>query len=412
MRILAIATLYPVSSEDYAGQARHVSFRALVAAGHEIEVIRPQIRLYQWLSRDWRRKGGRDVPAAYTLDGVRVSCPRFWRPPGNWWRPYDALLRYGPIARVARAAHAVRPFDLIYGCELMPDGVVAVRLARELGLPVMLSSIGSDAHTYPYQSRRAMSATQSTLKAADLILVEGEGALADVRRLSRETAPVHVFSRGIDLSRYAHAPPRDDKRRELGLPLDQRLIVFVGALNEGKGVRVLVEAYGRLRGKIGDVDLVCVGTGPLVEWIRSEASKHGWGDNLHLIGRRPYTEVPHILSACDVFCLPSFAEGLPKSVVEAMAAGLPIVATEVGGTPDVMQYGPCGVLVSPRDADALADALTRVLANPEEAARMGRTGREIAYAHFDTVKNAQDLLKLAEKAIARGRERMASEKGS
>lgn len=412
MRILAIATLYPISPDDYAGQARHVSFRALASLGHGIEVIRPQIRMYQWLSRDWRRKGGRPVPATYTLDGVSVSCPRFWRPPGNWWRPYDALLRYGPVARVARAAHARGPFDLIYGCELMPDGVVAVRLARELGLPVMLSSIGSDAHTYPYQSRRAMSSTLATLKAADLILVEGAGALADIGRLSRDTAPVHVFSRGIDLSRFDNAPPRDVKRLELGLPPDRKLIVFVGAINEGKGVRILVEAFGRLRGRMRDVDLVCVGTGPLVEWLRAEASSHGWGDNLHLIGRRPFTEVPHILLACDVFCLPSFAEGLPKSVVEGMAAGLPIVATDVGGIPDVMQHGPCGVLVPARDADALTDALTRVLANPAEAARMGRTGREIAYTHFDTVKNAQGILRLAEMAIARGRERMACGKGS
>lgn len=412
MRILAIASLYPLSHADNAGQARHVSFRALAAQGHDIEVIRPQMRLYQWISRDWRLKSGQIVPLSYQLDGVPVACPRFWRLPGKYWRPYEAGWRYGPVARLVRRSHGLKPFDVIYGCELVSDGVVAVRLGREMGLPVMLSSIGSDAHTYPYQSKRAMSVTCKVLRDADLILVEGAGAVEDIRRLTTDTAPIHVFSRGIDLSRFEGAPSRDDTRAKFGLPRGRKLIVFVGTLNESKGVRVLTEAFARIASRHADADLVYVGSGMLLEDIRTMAAASGLSHRVHLIGKRPFSEVPHILLACDVFCLPSFAEGLPKSVVEGMAAGLPVVATNVGGIPDVMSHGECGILISPRDVSGLAEAMDRLLANPDEAARMGSVGQAIAKTHFDTVKNAAGILRFAEEAIARGKARMARSKGS
>lgn len=411
MRILAIATLYPLSNDDYVGQARHVSFRALQAQGHEIHVVRAQRRLYQLLSRDWKRKSGQAVPRQYELDGVQVVCPRYWRLPGRRWRVKDAQWRYGSIRREVRRIHDQRPFDLIYGCELMPDGVVAVKLGRELNVPVMVSSIGSDAHTYPYESPLAMEMTCRVLREADLILVEGAGAEADVRKLASDIAPVRVFSRGIDLARLENAPARNDTRCAHALPINRKLVIFVGALNESKGVLDLVRAFTQLHGRHADADLVLIGAGSMSGVIRTEADAGGWGRRLHLLGRQPFSKVPHLLMACDVFCLPSHGEGLPKSVVEAMAAGLPVVATTVGGIPDVMSHGECGLLVSPHDPGGLASALSRLLANPVEAARMGKTGREVAYREFDTRKNASGILKFAEEAIARGKERMACSGG-
>ncbi len=412
MRILAIASLYPLAADDYVGTHQHLNFRSLIARGHEVEVIRPQMRFYQWLSRNWKRKGGRPVPRRYVLDDVPVDCPRFWRLPGRKWRAHEAAWRHAPIARVARRAHEHKPFDIIYGCELTPDGVSAVRLSRELKLPVMLSSIGSDAHTYPYQCERIMAQTRIVLRESDLILVEAEGAIADIRKLTEESAPVHVFNRGIDLARYQNAPSREEQRRNLGLPLRHRLIIFVGSVNEGKGVRVLAEAFTKVHSAFPDADLVFMGTGPLAEWLRKTAAAGGWRDRLHLLGRRPFTEVPQVLLACDIFCLPSFGEGLPKSVVEGMAAGLPVVVTNVGGIPDIMRHGESGIMIPPRDPEALAGALSRLLASPAEAARMGRTGREIAYREFDTDKNATGILKFAEEAIARGKARMAGMKSA
>jgi glycosyltransferase involved in cell wall biosynthesis len=196
-------------------------------------------------------------------------------------------------------------------------------------------------------------------------------------------------------------------RRQLKLPLDRRLIAFVGTLGEGKGIRVLMEVFARLQARFADTDLVLIGSGPLGGWLVEQAEGRPWGKRLHLLGRQPFYRVPQILTACDLFCLPSFGEGLPKSVVEAMAAGLPVVATTVGGIPDTVQDGHTGLLVPPRDEAALEVALARLLANSEEAQRMGRLGREVAYRDFDGESNAAGQVELAREAIERARCRIA-----
>jgi glycosyltransferase involved in cell wall biosynthesis len=304
--------------------------------------------------------------------------------------------------------HQRKPFEVIYGCELMPDGVAALIVGRTLGLPVMLSSIGSDAHTYPFLTKAAMPKTRWVVRNADLIVVEAEGAAAAVQRLVPEPLVIRAFNRGIDLERLREAPDRAEMRRQLNLPPDRRLIAFVGTLGEGKGIRVLMEAFERLHARFADADLLFIGSGPLGGWLAGQAEGQPWGNRLHLVGRQPFYKVPQILTACDLFCLPSFGEGLPKSVVEAMAAGLPVVATTVGGIPDAVRDGRTGLLVPPNDEAALEAALVRMLANPEDAKRMGELGREVAYREFDGEKNATGQIELAREAIERAKQRSSA----
>ncbi|UCG17509.1 MAG: glycosyltransferase [Phycisphaerales bacterium] len=401
MRILAIANLYPLSVEDFAGHFNHLCFRALCRQGHDVNVFRCQSRFPFLLSRQWHRLGRQTVQSFYNLEGVPVTCPRFWRPPGQWWCPYEGRQRYKAIARVAVPMHRRRPFDIIYGCELTPDGVAAASLARDLNLPLMVSSIGSDAHTYPYMSRAFMRRTQRVVREANLILVESAGAVDAVRALVPEQLPIRVFNRGIDLVPFRRPPGRETARRRLGLPLGRRLIVLVSLLGKNKGVQVLVDAFGRLENRFPDVDLVFVGSGPLSAWLARQVASLPWGHRLHAIGRRPFNEIPDVLSACDVFCLPSFAEGLPKSVIEAMAAGLPVVATTVGGIPEVVQAGASGILIPARDPVALEAGLAELLGDPDKAAQMGKVGRQIALERYDTEKNSAELVVFARQAIAR-----------
>jgi len=408
MRILAIASLYPIRQEDFAGQFNHISFRALCRQGHELVVFRPQCHLPQLLSPgQWRRRRQGHVPARYRLEGVPVRCPRYWRVPGRWWRPYEGAWLRSVIAPAASRLHRRSPFDVVYGCELTPDGVAAILLSRDLRLPVMVSSIGSDAHSYPYRSYAALRRTQWVLRQADLVLIESPGAIEAIRALVPEPLPVRVFNRGIDLAPYRQQPDRDAIRRQYGLPPDRRLVVFVGSLQEAKGIRLLLSVFGRIQERFADVDLVLVGSGPLEPWLREQAAVRSLQHRVHLLGRRPFPEIPTLLGSCDIFCLPSFAEGLPKSVIEAMAAGLPVVATAVGGIPDVVRDRASGRIIPPRAQDALASALSELLAEPDKAKRMGQTGRRRAFERYDADKNATRLIELAREAITRARARAA-----
>lgn len=401
MRILAIASLYPLSAADFAGQFNHISFRALQRRGHGIDVIRFQCHLPSILNpRDWRRRGRPRVPLAYTLDGVPVQCPRFWRPPGKWWSPYECSWRYSAVIRTVARQHRKRPYDVVYGCELSPDGVVAMRIGRLLGVPAIVSSIGSDVNSYPYHSRADMTRTQWVLRGADLILVEGQGSIPAVRKLVSELPPIRVFNRGIDLDPFRQLSDRDAARRRFRLPLGRRLVVFVGLLIADKGVQVLLEAFRPLLDQFGDADLVIIGSGPLSDWLREQGGSPPWAGRLHLTGRLPFNVIPDVVSACNVFTLPSFAEGVPKSVIEAMAAGLPVVTTTVGGIPNVVRDGEHGILVPPQNVEALGAALRTILENPDGARLLGQAGRRAAFERFDADRNVQLLLDAAEEAIA------------
>ncbi|MBV8395968.1 MAG: glycosyltransferase [Actinobacteria bacterium] len=171
---------------------------------------------------------------------------------------------------------------------------------------------------------------------------------------------------------------------------DGPTVLEVARLAEVKGQRTLIAATAGL-----DATAVLVGAdlegGAYEATLRNEA-----GDRVVFAGHRD--DVPALLAGCDIFCLPSSAEGLPLVVLEAMAAGKPVVATAVGGVPELVVQGETGLMVVPGDADALRAALAELLADPERARRMGDTGRERVRVSFSARKAADRILRIYESA--------------
>lgn len=176
-----------------------------------------------------------------------------------------------------------------------------------------------------------------------------------------------VYS-GIDVDAIGAADPASD------LPGDRPRIVFVGRLVEGKGLRVLLDAVERLEHRPFSVAIV--GDGPLADEIDAEIDERGLSDDVFLLGYRD--DVPSVLAASDLLVLPSFREGTPRVVSEAMAAGLPVVATDVAGVPEQVDDGETGFLVSPGDVETLVDRVDRLLADPDLRASFGEAARSRA----------------------------------
>lgn len=181
-----------------------------------------------------------------------------------------------------------------------------------------------------------------------------------------------VIPNGIDPAPYA-AADGTALRRELGIPERGLLVGAVGLLNEAKGHAHLVAAAGRVLERVPDARFAIAGEGPLRGALEAQIARAGLGERVRLLGYR--TDVPELLAALDVLAMPSLWEGLPYVVLEAMAAGLPVVATDVNGCRDVVVAGATGELVAPADPAALAEALSRVLADGELRLRFGRAGR-------------------------------------
>jgi len=152
------------------------------------------------------------------------------------------------------------------------------------------------------------------------------------------------------------------------------LVAVIGNLWPVKGHRTLVEAVALLPADLRAVQFICAGEGPEKEYLLSRIAQLGLHERVHLIGHR--LDVPAVLSRAVAACLCSSAEGLSNALMEAMAARLPLVATRVGGNPELVREGENGFLVPYRDARALADKLTALLRHPEQARAMGLRGRQ------------------------------------
>jgi glycosyltransferase involved in cell wall biosynthesis len=188
------------------------------------------------------------------------------------------------------------------------------------------------------------------------------------------------------------APSGRDVRAELGIAADDPIVTTVGFLRRPKTMDVLIEAAARIAPRLPGLRVLIVGEGADRPVYEALIERLGVQDTVKLLGLR--SDVPDLLAASDVAVLSTNSEGSPLSVMEYMDAGLPVVATRVGGIPDLIDDGVHGHLVEPQDPAGLGDAIARVLADPEEARRMGERGRERRRREFDIdvmVDNLQNL---------------------
>jgi glycosyltransferase involved in cell wall biosynthesis len=196
---------------------------------------------------------------------------------------------------------------------------------------------------------------------------------------------------GIDLARVAAAPPAD-LHAELWLPHHAPIVGNVAALVHHKGQRHLIDAAAIVVRRIPDARFVIAGEGELRPQLERQIKEHRLEKHVFLVGFRP--DVLSVHKAFDVFVMSSVTEGLGTSLLDAMACARPIVATAAGGMPEVVADGETGLLVPPRDDQALADAIVRLLEDEGRRRVMGRAGERLVREHFSSERMVQDTLKL------------------
>jgi glycosyltransferase involved in cell wall biosynthesis len=217
---------------------------------------------------------------------------------------------------------------------------------------------------------------------------------AVARRFPWAGAKVRLVPNGVDLERFAPRPQSGALRASLGLPPSAPVAVSVGRHVPEKGYRHLVDATALVERARPGVHWVLVGDGELRGQLEAQARRLGLGSRVHFTGWRD--DVADVLALADVFVLPSESEGFGRVLVEAMAMGRAVVATAVGGVPDVVVAGETGLLVRPADPVALADAVQALLADRAHASRLGAAGRARAEstfslgAHVDAVERVYD----------------------
>lgn len=290
------------------------------------------------------------LPGRERVHGIDVTYVR------QLYLPRVGLPVAVPLYRASLAPHrdALRSADVVLATWAYPDGCAAILEAKALGKPCVVKVHGTDVNDVLHRrSVRAIAAR--VLPQADAIVAVSRPLAAELEALGVDRERIHLVHNGIDASLFA-ANERSKARHLLGLPQDERMVLFVGRLEERKGIFDLLDAFERIRSRI-DARLVLVGDGVAVSRVRTAAGR----GRIRVVGTRPHEEVARWMAACDLLVLPSWMEGTPNVVLEALSCGRPVVATRVGGIPDVLSDDRAGILVPPRDPAALADAIVAAL---------------------------------------------------
>lgn len=361
MRVLAVTNLFPNPWEPRRAPFNRQQLRAL-AEQHAVRVIAPVA---------WTRevaavlRGGKEMPGGrtYVRDGIVVDHPRYAFTPKVMRQWYGEFYLRSVRRRFREIVAEFKP-DVVLGCWAYPDGWAAVRLAREAGLPVVIKVHGSD--VLGLKGQRRLSAADA-LRAADAVVAVSSHLSAAVLRLGVDGKRVEVVYNGVDAKLFAPGD-RKDARRRLGLDLDKQLLLSVGNLVPGKGLEILIRACERLARGGGDFNCLIVGDGPTKGALNARIRTAGLTDRVRLVGPRPLEQLPDWYRAADLFALPSFSEGVPNVLLEAKACGCPLVATRVGGIPEI---APQACLVGAGDAVELAERIAAVLADPENFVARG-----------------------------------------
>ncbi len=369
IRVLVVTRLFPSSLEPLESPFQR---QQLVALGERCSVLVLGVVPYLPGARLFgdRTRAGRltRIPERETVAGLAVIHPRAPYLPGVAHFPWLARFN-GPLylAGVLKYLPMLRGrFDVVLGTFLYPDACAAAALARLLGIPHVIKAHGTDVDViarWPSVQRPIAAA----LGSATWSLGVSRAMVAALIDLGAPRERAVLLENGVDRSVF-HPRDKVAARAALRLPEGGRLLVFVGLLAEAKGLRELLAAWAHVRAEGGSaVHLVIVCDGPLrgevARAVALAASDGGARRGLLFApGALPLQRVALHLAAADVFTLPSHREGTPNVILEALASGCPVVATRVGGIPDVVAEGATGLLVPSRSVADLARALREALA--------------------------------------------------
>jgi glycosyltransferase involved in cell wall biosynthesis len=298
-------------------------------------------------------------------------------------RPLYALAPLVLLSALRTAGSLLRSgeLDLVHVHWVVPNGPIGAIAARRHDLPLVVTLHGSDM-AVSERSRPIGRATRWTFARTAAVTAPSGDLLERARRLGapglRELIPYGADARSLE------ADPREVERLRgrLGLGPADVVVAGLGRLIPVKGFEYLLEAHAKARIARPELRLVLVGDGDLREELRARARALGVADSLILAGMVDRGAIPAYLGVADIVVVPSvryggYVDGLPNVALEAMAAGKPLVATRVGGLPELVRHGETGLLVDEKDSDALADAIVTLARDGDMRTRMGDSSRRL-----------------------------------
>jgi len=294
---------------------------------------------------------------AESSQGCELISPKYFTLPVEALRKRNCYL----ATRSCIKALSKNPisFSLIHA-HFLYNGFIGEAFKSLSGKPLIVTAHGSDVYDLPFRDNWYETLAKHILRKADQIITVSQFNAKKLLLLGVQSAKINVIPNGFDEKLFRPASSFQARSR-LGVPHNKKLLLSIGSLEEMKGYAYLIDAMSFISRARRDVLLVIVGSGSLKEKLLRRIKKLGLEQNILLAGRKTHDEIPTWINASDFFVLPSLGEGFPTVLPEAMACGKPVIGTEVGGVSEIITNQEVGMLVSPKDAEALASTIIEAL---------------------------------------------------
>lgn len=365
MKIVSFTTLWPNHQQPLHGLFVRERVKAIsrLCDVHVVAPV-PWFPPIRWFGQRYYNYS--QIARSEQQDPLEVLHPRYLSIP-KIAKSLEGLLMFRSLFTALQQMKQTFTFDLIDAHWAYPDGYAASRIARKLGIPYTLTVRGSDINVFAQEQGRGYFVRQGLLHAGCVICVSKE-LQERVNALGIPAEKLALIENGVDCQKFQRLP-KEEARRRLQLPPDARIILSVGHLSELKGFHVLIEALMMLQitQKIA-APLYLVIVGGDAQWagykqvLAQQIADNHLQDSVLLAGAKPPDELKYWYSAADLFCLASSREGCPNVILESFACGTPVVATPVGGIPQMIPTEDVGFLVerSPESfSRGIATALDR-----------------------------------------------------
>ncbi len=378
-KLLVLSSLFPHSGAPNAGL--FIRERMFRVAGHlPVIVVSPRPwfpgqGLVRLIRPHYRREASREE----VQEGIKVFLPRFFSIP-FFFRQLDGLFMALGSYLLLRRLRKEGRFNLLDAHFAYPDGYAATLLGKWLQVPVTITLRGTEV---PHSKKPKLRAPLSgALKGATRLFSVSESLRQHAIALGVDPAKIRVVGNGVDTGKFYPAD-KAEARRSLGIPDDAKVLISVGALVERKGFHRVIAILPELLGECPNLHYLIVGgaspEGDRRKELEEQVRALGLEKQVHFLGAMPASELRWPLSAADLFVLATSNEGWANVFLEAMACGLPVIATDVGGNAEVVCRPELGEIVPFGNQDALRDALCKALGRTWDAARIRAYAEENAW---------------------------------
>ncbi|MFK5892533.1 MAG: glycosyltransferase [Pseudomonadota bacterium] len=362
MKILLITNLFPNSKQPGLAAYNLQQLKSLNRHKNiSVEVIAPVpwVPSYKWLPEPLLKAlDSRILLEHEIIDGINVYHCQYLVIP-KILRFLHGIFFYFGIKKLVKQRQAEKSFDVVLSAWGWPDVFGSVLICKQLGLPIVANLLGSDIHLYSKISTLRIQMKWAFKQCQHLVCVS-KTLSSRLIEIGLPEKNMTVLLNGVDHKVFY---PREfiESAKKLNLQSGKQRILFVGNFYPVKGVDILIKAFSLVSKEIDNLELMLVGDGQKAEAIKNQIQSLGLEKQVKFVGRQPHDKTPLWFNACDVFCLPSRSEGCPNVVLEAVACGCIIVASDVGSVYDILENNKNAIVVPNGDIEAMAIALIESL---------------------------------------------------